>query len=211
MVFDFRRITFSGGGKKPGRSNPAGPTKLRSVDYKLTEHHHGKSKVRVLRVRQVQLKSLLRGSARCSAGGAAPRRRVSRSPCLKTLKQPRRLHDSTPPLAPPQDGARHTVQHYDVATRLYSPVTDVCYTEGDNSQLVATDTQRNTVYIVAKRSKVRTTFLFALLLPRTASCGATPRAHEDTTPPDLDRSPSFCPTSSAPRSGPALPRLHCQC
>ena len=56
-MFDkFLKLTLNGGGsnKKVGRSNPAGPTKLRSVDYKLTEHHHGKSKVRVLRVRQVR-------------------------------------------------------------------------------------------------------------------------------------------------------------
>jgi hypothetical protein len=39
---------------KLGRSNPDGPTKLRTTDYKLTDHHHGKSKVRVLRVRQVR-------------------------------------------------------------------------------------------------------------------------------------------------------------
>jgi hypothetical protein len=38
---------------KPGRSNPDGPTKLRTTDYKLAHHHHGKSKVRLLRVRQV--------------------------------------------------------------------------------------------------------------------------------------------------------------
>eukprot|EP00967_Tisochrysis_lutea_P047630 scaffold57994_cov35-Tisochrysis_lutea.AAC.5 len=39
---------------KLGRSNPDGPTKLRKTDFKIVDHHHGKCKVRVLRVRQVR-------------------------------------------------------------------------------------------------------------------------------------------------------------
>jgi hypothetical protein len=167
MMFSFSKFTagFTAGSKKPGRSNPAGPTKLRSVDYKLTEHHHGKSKVRVLRVRQVQRNSLVLWSARRQGRGCVHRPYCCAS--AKSSPQPPSLH---------QDGARHTVQHYDVATRLFSPVTDVCYTEGDNSQLIATDTQKNTVYIVAKRSKVRAAFRVAVLLSRTADW-------RDTTPP----------------------------
>lgn len=46
------------------------------------------------------------------------------------------------------------MQHYDVLTRLFSPDTADVYTREDNATCVATDTQRNAVYLIAKRSKV---------------------------------------------------------
>lgn len=67
-----------------------------------------------------------------------------------------------------QNGAKHTVQHYDVLTRLFSPETSAVYTDEDNATCVATDTQRNAVYLVAKRSKARraATPLHALVCPQ---------------------------------------------
>jgi urate oxidase len=58
------------------------------------------------------------------------------------------------------------VQHYDVLTRLFSPGTSDVYTREDNAMCVATDTQRNTVYLVAKRSKVNSPPCFTLKIPR---------------------------------------------
>ena len=83
-------------------SKPDGITKLRTEDFELADHCHGKARVRVLRVRR--------------------------------------------------DTETHTVQEYTVATRLFSPVYSDVFTEENNAGLVATDTQKNTVYIVAKRS-----------------------------------------------------------
>ena len=84
------------------KSKPDGITKLRTEDFELADHCHGKARVRVLRVRR--------------------------------------------------DTDVHTVQEYNVATRLFSPVYSGVFTEENNAGLVATDTQKNTVYIVAKRS-----------------------------------------------------------
>jgi len=81
-------------------------TSLRKSDFELARHRHGKTRVRVLKVRK-------------------------------------------------EDGV-HSVSEYNVETTLYSPIYERCFTKGDNAELVATDTQKNTVYVVAKRSECRT-------------------------------------------------------
>ncbi|KAJ8605833.1 hypothetical protein CTAYLR_000608 [Chrysophaeum taylorii] len=70
--------------------------RLRSRDYRLAEHHHGKTRVRVL-IR----------------------------------------------------GASNQIAEYNVTTCLWGPYEHV-FTKGDNTDLVATDTQKNLVYVVAK-------------------------------------------------------------
>ena len=58
---------------------------------------------------------------------------------------------------------RHSVSQYTVETTLYSPDTyEKVYTAGDNTDLVATDTQKNTVYVVAKRTKCETPEQFGI-------------------------------------------------
>ena len=82
-------------------------TQLRSEDYPLARHSHGKTRVRVLKVR--------RGV----------------------------------------DGV-HSVSEYKVATTLFSPDYERVFTKGVNAALVATDTQKNTVYALAKRTEAKT-------------------------------------------------------
>ena len=78
-----------------------------AASFHLTQHNHGKAKVRVMKVRHKQ-------------------------------------------------GGRHEVSEYTVDITLFNSRgkgargDDKCFTDGDNSDLVATDTQKNTVYIVAK-------------------------------------------------------------
>lgn len=48
---------------------------------------------------------------------------------------------------------RDTVQEFSVQTRLFSGMYEKVFTAEDNTNLVATDTQKNTVYVVAKTSK----------------------------------------------------------
>ena len=55
-----------------------------------------------------------------------------------------------------EEGKFDTVQEYNVETRLYSPTYTRVFTTEDNSDLVVTDTQKNTVYVVAKRSSATT-------------------------------------------------------
>ena len=74
----------------------------RKTDYDLARHQHGKTRVRVLKVRR--------------------------------------------------EGGVHAISEYKVETTLFSPAYDRVFTKGDNTDLVATDTQKNTVYIVAKRT-----------------------------------------------------------
>lgn len=127
---------------RPGRSDPDGLSKLRTADFTLSAHHHGKSMVRVLRVRQVRSgrwRVAVHGPC-CSSGGRAPRSAAS---------------DAPPARAGEQEGTKHTVQHYDVETRLFSPKYSANFTHAQNDGMVATDTQKNTVYVVAKRSKAR--------------------------------------------------------
>eukprot|EP00937_MAST-01D_sp_MAST-1D-sp2_P002110 g2110.t1 len=85
---------------------PETPSRLRTRDFPLAQHSHGKSKVRVLKVR--------RGDT------------------------------------------SHSVSEYTVKTKLFSEEYGRTFTDEDNTDLVATDTQKNTVYVVAKRSPCRT-------------------------------------------------------
>jgi len=63
-------------------------------------------------------------------------------------------------------GPQDTVQEYSVQTRLFSPTYTSVFTEEDNSNLVATDTQKNTVYYVAKTSGAKTPEDFGVDLAR---------------------------------------------
>jgi urate oxidase len=56
---------------------------------------------------------------------------------------------------------RHKIYEYEVDTILYSPTYERVFTDDDNTDLVATDTQKNTVYIIAKRSKANCPEVFA--------------------------------------------------
>jgi urate oxidase len=49
------------------------------------------------------------------------------------------------------DGERHVVHEYTVNTTIFSDRTGQCFVAGDNSDIVATDTQKNIVYAVAKQ------------------------------------------------------------
>ena len=81
-----------------------GQTHLREKDFPLSEHHHGKAKVRVLKVNREK------------------------------------------------DGM-HQVSEFNVNTRLFAPVYGRVFTQEENAGLVATDTQKNTVYIIAQRTQ----------------------------------------------------------
>lgn len=73
---------------------------MRSKDFKISEHHHGKTRVRVMKV----------------------------------------VKDASPV----------RVHEFKVETCLWSPSYEKVFTKGDNTDLVATDTQKNLVYVVAK-------------------------------------------------------------
>ncbi|KAG0711665.1 Uricase [Chionoecetes opilio] len=62
-----------------------------------------------------------------------------------------------------REGAVHTIKEYEVSTEL-TLATDKDYLAGDNSDVVATDSQKNTVYILAKHHGVTSPENFALLL-----------------------------------------------
>mmetsp|Transcript_101525 Transcript_101525/g.176236 ORF Transcript_101525/g.176236 Transcript_101525/m.176236 type:complete len:767 (-) Transcript_101525:287-2587(-) len=49
-------------------------------------------------------------------------------------------------------GVRHSISEYTVETRLYSDIYSKCFTDEDNTDVVSTDTQKNNVYVVAKRT-----------------------------------------------------------
>ena len=104
----FAAAAAAGCARNRGAAQAEAPAGKRSqvrapdVNYALERHCHGKSKVRVLKVRRGE--------------------------------------------------PTHTVQEYRVATTLWSPVYARTFTEDDNSDLVATDTQKNTVYVVAKKT-----------------------------------------------------------
>lgn len=91
-------------------------TKLRTTDFNLSHHHHGKAKVRVLKVRH-------------ASNG---------------------------------NNEKHQVSEYTVQTRLYCPDYEKVFTADDNKDLVATDTQKNTVYVVAKRTEASTPEQFGI-------------------------------------------------
>ena len=101
-------------------------SQLRTKTFPMGDHHHGKARVRVLRVRE--------------------------------------------------DGEKHTVQEYTVATRLFSPAYSAVFTDESNAGLVATDTQKNTVYVVAKRSKSTTPEDFGIEIVRATASRLTPTA-----------------------------------
>jgi len=84
-------------------SKPDGLTRLRDKDFRLAEHYHGKTRVRVLRVQHTEQ-------------------------------------------------GRDTVQEFSVQTRLFASTYSKVFTREDNTDLVATDTQKNTCYVIAKRS-----------------------------------------------------------
>jgi len=86
-------------------------SQLRAQDFHLESHNHGKTRVRVLKVRR---------------------------------------------------GAQHAVSEYSVQIRLFSPDYAKVFTHEDNTGLVATDTQKNTVYVVAKRTSASTPEQFGI-------------------------------------------------
>lgn len=53
-----------------------------------------------------------------------------------------------------REGHVHSIKEYEVDTQL-TLASDKDYLGGDNSDVVATDSQKNTVYILAKRHGVR--------------------------------------------------------
>jgi urate oxidase len=89
-----------------GASGASGQQPKFSSSFHLTQHNHGKAKVRVMKVRR--------------------------------------------------QGSHHDVSEYTVDVTLFNTRGpgpdgyDKSFTEGDNTDLVATDTQKNTVYIIAK-------------------------------------------------------------
>ena len=85
------------------QSNPSGLSRQRDRDFNLTDHNHGKARVRVMKVRRAE-----DGTQSCS--------------------------------------------EFTVHTKLFSPEYTRVFTDEDNTGLVATDTQKNTVYVVAKRT-----------------------------------------------------------
>lgn len=54
-----------------------------------------------------------------------------------------------------RDSARHVIEDLNITTQLRGDF-EACHTDGDNSQVVATDTQKNTVYAVAREHGVDT-------------------------------------------------------
>jgi urate oxidase len=89
------------------RSAPDGLTAQRDKEFRLSQHYHGKERVRVLRVQH-------------------------------------------------GEQGRDTVQEFTVQTRLFANMYSKVFTHEDNSDLVATDTQKNTCYVIAKRSQATT-------------------------------------------------------
>ncbi|XP_045115685.1 uricase-like [Portunus trituberculatus] len=62
-----------------------------------------------------------------------------------------------------RDGPVHSIKEFEVSTQL-TLESDKDYLVGDNSDVVATDSQKNTVYILAKRHGITSPEAFALLL-----------------------------------------------
>jgi urate oxidase len=63
---------------------------------------------------------------------------------------------------PPGVEARHEINEYCVRVSLWSPEYEKVYLENDNADLVATDTCKNTVYVVAKRTAAETPEQFGI-------------------------------------------------
>lgn len=64
-----------------------------------------------------------------------------------------------------REGLVHTIKEFEVATKLKLN-SEKDYIEGNNEDIVATDSQKNTVYLLAKRYGVTNPESFALLLAR---------------------------------------------
>ena len=64
-----------------------------------------------------------------------------------------------------RETARHEITDLNVTSQLRGDF-EACHTEGDNSQVVATDTQKNTVYAFAKQHGVASPEAFLLTLGR---------------------------------------------
>lgn len=62
-----------------------------------------------------------------------------------------------------RDGPLHTIREFEVDTHLRL-TTQKDYLVGDNSDIIATDTQRNTVYVLAKKHGIKTPEEFGLLI-----------------------------------------------
>lgn len=60
-------------------------------------------------------------------------------------------------------GPVHSVKELEVSTRLFLS-TEKDYLEGDNSDIIATDSQKNIVYVLAKKHGVKSPEDFAILL-----------------------------------------------
>lgn len=64
-----------------------------------------------------------------------------------------------------RDGPVHSIQELEVSTQL-TLATKKDYLEGDNSDIVATDSQKNTVYLLAKKYGITCPEEFAIILCR---------------------------------------------
>ncbi|XP_046643712.1 uricase-like [Daphnia pulicaria] len=64
-----------------------------------------------------------------------------------------------------RDGPVHSIRELEVSSQL-TLASKKDYTEGDNSDIVATDSQKNTVYLLAKKHGVNSPEEFAILLCR---------------------------------------------
>src|SRR5215471_13574281 len=62
-------------------------------------------------------------------------------------------------------GSRHDLHEFTVDVTLRGDF-DECYTRGDNSKVVATDSMKNTVYVLAKDHAFDTPEQFALILSK---------------------------------------------
>ena len=60
-------------------------------------------------------------------------------------------------------GAVHTIQELEVES-LLTLATSKDYEQGDNSHIIATDTQKNTIYVLAKQHGITSPEEFGLLL-----------------------------------------------
>lgn len=59
---------------------------------------------------------------------------------------------------------QHDIHEYNVTITLLSDEYEKCFINGDNTDLVATDTQKNTVYVIAKRCSFNSPEGFGVLL-----------------------------------------------
>lgn len=66
-------------------------------------------------------------------------------------------------ISPSRSGLIHSVKELEVSTRL-TLSTEKDYLLGDNSDIIATDSQKNTVYVLAKKFGIKSPEDFAILL-----------------------------------------------